>query len=134
MRDLIEPTANSFDLLRNFDVSYSLVTLPVPGIFNPSFVSTQVLLGASSIGNIFTISCTASITNGPLDWTFSNTGLFSGLHEEGSSIVALVPISLSPFFGVNGLTAFLQASASVDGLGLSNEFANGERFQSYHSL
>lgn len=124
LRDLIGPSNTSLDLLLNIDVSYELATEPVPGLFQQATSSVSVNLVANSLSGSF-ISGNASILNSSSNHSFSNSGFFFGLPENGGNVTATLPISIAPSSPDN-LSVLFQASASVRGLALSNGFSNGQ--------
>lgn len=126
LRDLIGPTGTSFDLLLNFDIDYNLETALVPGPFRQALSFLSINFVAVSLGDFSASNGRASITNGPFDHTFENSGFLAGLPENGGSTTTTLPIKISPFgVGEEGLYVSFLANASVSGLSL-DEVASGE--------
>ncbi|MDX2230574.1 MAG: hypothetical protein NW220_13115 [Leptolyngbyaceae cyanobacterium bins.349] len=118
--DLIGSSGTGLDLLLNFNVSYQLSTPQAPGLFNQALAFANVNFGASSFGAISFKSGTASSINGPIDRTFSNTGVFEGLPENGGSLTVQLPINISPILDNRSLSVFFSAFADVNGLSLAD--------------
>lgn len=72
-------------------VSYSLSTFRTPGIFNQAVASSSVSASAQNV----TVSGSANSTNNSYSHDFGNSGIFSGLPEQGGSVSASLPITIS---------------------------------------
>ncbi len=94
-----------------------LQTMNFPGIFRQAVTSVHGSVSVSHPGGYFSQGGSANVTNGPYAYSWSNSGLMSGMPEHGGSKSITVPITFNPGQS-NGMQVRVSASASSSGLSL----------------